>query len=190
MNLAEKIKDIDMVSLVVAEGIQVRRAGQSWVGKCPFHEDKTPSFTIRGGRFRCFGCGAHGDSIDFIRALKDFSFKDACNCLGIETSKPTTPTERKQIQAKAQERKRRRALVETFRVWEAVYSTELGRRIRRAYSWIKKYVTGPEDLDGSTGTMLVGIYRHLPQWEERLQTLTTGTDEEKFELFREVNHGT
>lgn len=55
---------------------------------CPFHNEKTPSFSIKKMndkyRFHCFGCGCHGDSIDFIREYKNMNYIEACNYLGIE----------------------------------------------------------------------------------------------------------
>ncbi len=188
-SLAYKIAGLNLSGIVQAEGVQLRRSGKSYKGRCPFHEDKAPSFTVKENRFKCFGCNASGDAIQFIRDLKGFSFREACQYLGIETpGQPTTPVERKQAKVRVQERKRKQALLDAFRAWEATYSTEIGLRIRRAYAWIKKYVTGPEDLNGSTGTMLAEIYFHLPLWEEKLQILACGTDAEKYELYKEITN--
>ena len=51
--------------------LKLQRAGNEWKACCPFHADRTPSFTIysRGQRFCCFGCGAQGDVLDFIQRL-------------------------------------------------------------------------------------------------------------------------
>ncbi|MEW5949850.1 MAG: CHC2 zinc finger domain-containing protein [Thermodesulfobacteriota bacterium] len=76
-NLTCKITDLNLSGIVQLEGVKLRRSGRYWIGRCPFHADKTPSFTVRENHFRCYGCGAHGDALDFIRALKGFSFKDA-----------------------------------------------------------------------------------------------------------------
>ncbi|MEI8396407.1 MAG: CHC2 zinc finger domain-containing protein [Rhodospirillaceae bacterium] len=56
------------VSEVVArQGVVLKRAGREFSGCCPFHHEKTPSFTVNDakGFFHCFGCGAHGDVIGF-----------------------------------------------------------------------------------------------------------------------------
>ncbi len=183
-NLAEKIRDINLLDLCRMEGVELRRSGNRYMGRCPFHEDKTPSFSIKANHFRCYGCGISGDSVDFVRELKGLSFRAACHYLGLETKRPTTQAERKEIKVRVQERKRKKELVETFRAWECSYSTKLGRAIRRSYTWIRKYIRCPDDLEGKTGDMLVEIYRHLPLWEDRLQTLACGSDAEKFEIYK------
>lgn len=50
-------------------------------GLCPFHKDRTPSFSVRNGRGHCFGCGWHGDVLDFVQQSKGFSFREAVNYL-------------------------------------------------------------------------------------------------------------
>jgi hypothetical protein len=189
-DLAEKIMSIDLVSLAQAEGIQLRRSGQNWQGLCPFHSEKMPSFTVKDNHFRCFGCGAHGDALDFIQQLRGFSFREACQYLGIETKRPVTKAERKEAQAKVQERKEKQGLVKRFRAWEVAYSTELGKRIRGAYKWITQNIKTPKDLDGARGDMLAGLYKELPLWEWGLEVLACGDDQEKYHLFTTVKkHG-
>jgi len=48
---------------------------------CPFHSEKTPSFSVRGNRFVCFGCGEKGDSIDFVQKLHNLTFYKAVEFL-------------------------------------------------------------------------------------------------------------
>jgi DNA primase len=70
--------------MVVAErGIEVKRKGRVVVGRCPFHEEKTASFTITPGRglFHCFGCGAAGDVIGFVTKYDKVSFGGALEVL-------------------------------------------------------------------------------------------------------------
>jgi DNA primase catalytic core len=76
----ETVKRANELAAIVAErGIELRRKGQVLVGRCPFHQEKTPSFTItpRRGLFHCFGCGAAGDVIGFITKYDQISFKEA-----------------------------------------------------------------------------------------------------------------
>jgi len=46
-------------------------------GRCPFHSEKTASFFIKNNRYRCYGCGVYGDSIDFYQKLHNVTFKEA-----------------------------------------------------------------------------------------------------------------
>ena len=56
------------LSDLVGRRVALKRAGREFTGLCPFHNEKTPSFTVndRKGFFHCFGCGAHGDAIGFV----------------------------------------------------------------------------------------------------------------------------
>lgn len=69
----------DLVGLVAAHGVDLRRAGTNHKGLCPFHEERTPSFTVRAdeGYFHCFGCGEGGDAIAFHMKATGAPFPDA-----------------------------------------------------------------------------------------------------------------
>jgi DNA primase catalytic core len=75
----------DLVALVRSRGIELRRKGRSFQGRCPFHEDgRTPSFSVSPdkGLWRCFGCGAGGDAIRFLELHDKVGFPDAVRALG------------------------------------------------------------------------------------------------------------
>ncbi|OGG55025.1 hypothetical protein A3D62_03210 [Candidatus Kaiserbacteria bacterium RIFCSPHIGHO2_02_FULL_49_11] len=64
-------------------GLRLKKVGGEWAGLCPFHNEKTPSFTIaeEKGFFHCFGCGNHGSVIDFIMRVERLEFPDAVRFL-------------------------------------------------------------------------------------------------------------
>lgn len=72
-----------MLVSVAAASLKLERAGQEWKACCPFHADQSPSFTIfkDGSRFHCFGCGAGGDVIDFLKRLHGVGVRDAVRML-------------------------------------------------------------------------------------------------------------
>ncbi len=86
-------KDLDVGAIKGATSIRAVVAGSGvhlvpsgagrWLGLCPFHPDRRPSLLVdeRGGHFHCFGCGAHGDVIDFLRRRQGLSFVEACRWL-------------------------------------------------------------------------------------------------------------
>jgi DNA primase len=79
--------DLDLVTVIENEGIRIPDIGSSHRCICPFHDDKNPSLVVRKdspGRFYCYGCHAHGDAINFVRLLKDYSFKQAVVYLKVE----------------------------------------------------------------------------------------------------------
>ncbi|MEM8727968.1 MAG: DNA primase [Chlamydiota bacterium] len=73
---------IDLVE-IVSSHVDLKRAGSAYKGICPFHEEKSPSFTIRAAasHYHCFGCGAHGDAITFLMSYMKMSFVEAVESL-------------------------------------------------------------------------------------------------------------
>lgn len=75
---------------VVGRRVQLKKAGREFKANCPFHDEKTPSFTVSPGKgfYHCFGCGAHGTAIGFLMEHDHMSFVDAvetlAQMLGIE----------------------------------------------------------------------------------------------------------
>ena len=64
-------------------GVKLKSAGNEWTGCCPFHEDRTPSFTIYDGdrRWHCFGCGKSGDVLDFVQLAYRVKLLEAVDML-------------------------------------------------------------------------------------------------------------
>src|SRR5881398_896660 len=79
----ERVKDaVDMVALVGAR-TDLRRAGRQWMGRCPFHDERTASFSVNAENklYHCFGCGESGDAIDFVEATEGLDFAEAVEYL-------------------------------------------------------------------------------------------------------------
>ncbi|MGD0810893.1 MAG: DNA primase, partial [Acidimicrobiales bacterium] len=72
----------DLVALI-SEHVALRRVGTRWVGLCPFHSEKTGSFSVNAelGRYYCFGCQANGDAISFLRETEHLDFVTAVESL-------------------------------------------------------------------------------------------------------------
>ena len=72
----------DLVELIGAH-VNLQRRGDNWVGLCPFHSEKTPSFTVQSvkGFFHCFGCGAHGNALGFVQKYEALDFLAAVDKL-------------------------------------------------------------------------------------------------------------
>ncbi|MCW3785025.1 DNA primase [Plebeiibacterium sediminum] len=69
---------------VVSEFVSLRRRGINYIGNCPFHNEKTPSFTVspHKGIYKCFGCGKGGNAVNFLMDVEQISFIDAIKYLG------------------------------------------------------------------------------------------------------------
>ncbi len=75
----DELRARTLLSSVIAPSVKLLRAGREWKACCPFHQEKTPSFTINDdkGFYHCFGCGAHGDAIRFLTEAQGMPFIDA-----------------------------------------------------------------------------------------------------------------
>ena len=82
---------------VVSRSVKLTRSGKNLKGLCPFHAEKSPSFEVIDDHFHCFGCGAHGDVIDFIQKTRQCTFQEAVTHLAGMVghplpSAPSSPT--------------------------------------------------------------------------------------------------
>lgn len=80
-------RDTSLADTASSYGVGLQKDGAEWVACCPLHSEDTPSFTIFVGRdhverFQCFGCGAAGDVLDFVRAIKGVDLGEAIRILG------------------------------------------------------------------------------------------------------------
>jgi DNA primase len=91
---------VDIVD-VVSRSVQLKKAGANYLGLCPFHGEKTPSFTVSPAKqfYHCFGCGAHGNAIGFVMAYSSMGYVDAVKDLAasaglqVPDERPRTPQE-------------------------------------------------------------------------------------------------
>ena len=87
---------VDIVE-IVGQFVNLKRAGEHWKGLCPFHSEKTPSFTVnpKRGIFHCFGCGVGGDAFGFLMRQDRLAFPEAVRALaqrsGVELPTQRTP---------------------------------------------------------------------------------------------------
>ncbi|MDI5935504.1 DNA primase [Halomonas kalidii] len=99
---------VDVVE-VVGERVQLKKAGRNYSGLCPFHQEKTPSFTVSADKqfYHCFGCGAHGNALRFLMEYDKLRFPEAveqlASRLGMEVPREGADDPR----AQARERKRK-----------------------------------------------------------------------------------
>ncbi|HEY3164367.1 MAG TPA: DNA primase [Candidatus Limnocylindrales bacterium] len=96
VGVAAEVKNKLSVADVVGETVQLKKAGSTYKGLCPFHGEKTPSFTVTPAResWKCFGCGEGGDIFSFVMKRDGLSFPEALKVLagkaGVEIDERTT----------------------------------------------------------------------------------------------------
>jgi len=101
---AERVKQQADIVRVVGEYVRLKKTGKDFSGLCPFHQEKTPSFTVSPIKqiFYCFGCGKGGDIFNFVMEMERCEFPDALRLvaekcgISIPKPKPSSPAERTQ----------------------------------------------------------------------------------------------
>lgn len=86
--------DTSLYEVVARSGVRLERAGRLWRGLCPFHAEKTPSFVVfvATQRWRCFGCDAGGDAIDYVMKHDGVTLADALTLLDGRSDVPARET--------------------------------------------------------------------------------------------------
>ena len=105
-----RVREESDIIRLITQHTQLKKVGRSWKGLCPFHNEKTPSFTINqeNGRYYCFGCQAKGDSIEFLREIDSLDFVAAVEILAAQNGIPLRYTDKQESKS----RNRRKELVE------------------------------------------------------------------------------
>ncbi len=108
-SFAEKVKQQADIVRVVGEYVRLKKTGKDFSGLCPFHQEKTPSFTVSPIKqiFYCFGCGKGGDVYNFVMGLEKCEFPEAVKVvaekcgIAIPRQKDRSPEERKENQQRS-----------------------------------------------------------------------------------------
>ena len=129
----ERVKQTADIVEVISAHTDLRRQGARWVGLCPFHEERTPSFSVDAQEklYHCFGCGVGGDVIKFVEEKEGLGFAEAVELLadryGVELEREQ---EDPRAEAQRQQRRRLEQLLERTAAYYASYlwdSEEAGK---------------------------------------------------------------
>jgi DNA primase len=129
----ERVKEAADIVEVISVHTDLRRAGARWTGLCPFHDERTPSFSVEPQEklYHCFGCGVGGDVIKFVEEKEGLGFADAVELLadryGVELEREQ---EDPRAEAKREQRRRLEQLLERTASYYASYlwdSKEAGK---------------------------------------------------------------
>jgi DNA primase len=131
----DELRDRVRVTDVVGRKVKLVRKGRNYTGLCPFHNEKTPSFSVNAekGFYHCFGCGVHGDSITFVMETEGLSFPEAIEKLAGDAGMALPARD-----AKADEREAaRRSLYDVMELAAAFFQRELeGQRGKKAKAYL------------------------------------------------------
>src|SRR5260370_13699856 len=125
-SFADRVKQQADIVRVVGDYVRLKNTGKDVSGVCPFHQEKTPSFTVSPIKqiFYCFGCGKGGDIFNFVMEMERCEFPDALRLvaekcgISIPKPKPSSPAERTQSSV-------RTTLVEMHREAQALFGHQL-----------------------------------------------------------------
>ena len=104
----DRVRDaVDMVRPGRREKTDLRRVGTRWTGLCPFHDERTPSFSVNAEEklYYCFGCGEGGDAFEFVQQTEGLDFQEAVELLA---ERYGVQVEREEDDPRAEQRRRRR----------------------------------------------------------------------------------
>jgi DNA primase len=125
-SFAERVKQQADIVRVVGEYVRLKKTGKDFSGLCPFHQEKTPSFTVSPLKqiFYCFGCGKGGDVFNFVMDLEKSAFPEAVRTVA-EKCGIAIPRPRERSPEERQENQQRSALVEMHREAQAFFTKQI-----------------------------------------------------------------
>lgn len=162
----ERVRAGNNIEDVISGYVRLQRKGTSYMGLCPFHNEKTPSFSVHPGRqtYHCFGCGASGDVFNFLMEYEKLSFQEAVRTLavraGIEIpTEDVSEEKKKEISEKSRlfdiQKEAAKFYLFKLRAPEGRIAEEYLKNRGLSDETIKSFGLGYSGRDGS------GLYRYL-----------------------------
>ena len=134
----QQVKDTVRIEEVLGEFLDLKRKGPRYLGLCPFHNEKTPSFNVSPqlGIYKCFGCGESGDAITFLEKQEHLSFVEAIRWLAKRYQIELEEEEQSEEQQLEQSERESLGVVQQWALnWsvDQLWNTEEGKQIGLAY---------------------------------------------------------
>ncbi len=153
------------MSEAIGRHISIKRAGREYHALCPFHKEKTPSFTINDekGFFHCFGCGAHGDVIGFVMDYEHIGYREAVERLAAQSGLQPPVMTRAEVERETREQSLQQVMEQVTAWFEEQLAQTSEGDLARSYlrerglnaETISKFRIGyaPQDRDALTRAM-------------------------------------
>ncbi|MGA7314333.1 MAG: DNA primase [Silvibacterium sp.] len=154
-NFAQTVKQQADILKIIGEYVRLKKSGaQNYTGLCPFHSEKSPSFSVHVGRqfYHCFGCGQSGDVFSFIQKIENVSFPEAAKTVAIKCGIPLPKREFSSPEEAAESRKRTK-LIELHEIATTWFEQQL-RSPEGALA--REYLTGRGLNDGGVAKFRIG----------------------------------
>src|SRR5467141_4502447 len=126
MSQVDEVRAAADIVRIVGDYVKLRKAGANWIGLCPFHQEKTPSFAVHPVKqiFHCFGCGVGGDVFKFVMEMEKISFPEAIRAVA-EKCGIAVPQARERSPEERRENQQSTSLVEMHREAAAFFAQQL-----------------------------------------------------------------
>src|ERR1700752_4986168 len=168
-NFAQTVKQQADIVKIIGEFVRLKKAGaQNYSGLCPFHAEKTPSFSVHAGRqfYHCFGCGQSGDVFSFIQKIENVTFPEAVKTVAVKCGIPLPKREFSSPEEAAESRQRGK-LIELHEAAAAWFEQQL-KSPEGAVA--REYLSGRGMNEAGIAKFRIG---YAPEWfhalRERLQ---------------------
>ncbi len=163
----EQLKSKNDLVEVVSAYVPLERKGGNWWGRCPFHHEKTPSFTVNAENqfYHCFGCGVSGDVISFIREIESVDFIDAVKILA-ERAKLPVPEMNFDTEKTAENKRKRDEILKILKTTARFYLNNLnsGKADAHVQYILDRKISAPVVRKFGLGASL--DFHSLPQYLE------------------------
>lgn len=145
--IIEEVKQSNDIVEVISQYVHLKRSGRNFFGLCPFHNEKSPSFSVSPDKqiFHCFGCGVGGNVITFIGKIEGIGFKESIEELA-ERANIQLPTIENNVDSKKEELKSKVYKVNTFAA-EYYHKRLYQKEAKAAQEYIKKRKINNETLE-------------------------------------------
>ncbi len=145
--IIEEVKQSNDIVEVISQYVHLKRSGRNFFGLCPFHNEKSPSFSVSPDKqiFHCFGCGVGGNVITFIGKIEGIGFKESIEALA-ERANIQLPTIENNVDSKKEELKSKVYKVNTFAA-EYYHKRLYQKEAKAAQEYIKKRTINSETLE-------------------------------------------
>ncbi|KLT72376.1 DNA primase [Neisseria arctica] len=145
----ELLSKVDIVD-IIDEHVPLKKGGANYMACCPFHKEKSPSFSVSPQKqfYHCFGCGAHGSAIGFIMEYQGLSFTEAVQYLAdrVGMAVPKTKGREESPEIRQERKKKQQTLEETTEASATYYISKLAQN-PRAQAYLSQRGLSPEIIE-------------------------------------------
>lgn len=145
----ELLSKVDIVD-IIDEQVPLKKGGANYMACCPFHKEKSPSFSVSPSKqfYHCFGCGAHGSAIGFVMEYQGLGFTEAVQYLAdrVGLTVPRTRGQNDNPEVRAERKKKQQTLEETTEAAAVFYAGRL-KQDTQAQAYLAKRGLSPEIIE-------------------------------------------